>query len=436
MDNTQTQDIIERNTIGIALQSQRDFHDLAGIRSHHFRDPVNAQIWAIMQRLDSEGVTFDPMVVVEHRDYADPATRPRITAAYVAECVTQAPYGHLGPQYAGMLKENHDKHGLAQMLARADQLLTGGASAQNVRLEIMEGVARVESSAKLVSADEAFSETRRGFDEITPYVPTPWSQLNWIIRGWRPGGLYIVGARPAVGKSLMLQKAALHLADKGPVLMATMEMRPAEVMQRMVAVESGVELDSLVGRDDQGRSPLSPQDWQRIDEAGQRLKQLPLAFAERVQTPADVRSYARDISVRQPLAGIMVDYLQLMSSRRRVENRTQEVTQFTRELKLMAMEFNCPVIVASQLNRNAANEKRPPNISELRESGSIEQDADAVILLHSDPEIIADPNGKGIALDAIVAKNRQGSPGLALMRRFGKTADIQDDKSGRKEKIK
>lgn len=403
------------------------------MRTEWFASPVHAGIWTIIQALDAEGTPLDPHVVAGATHLADEPVRRHITPAYLLDCKLGAPYGHLGGAYTARLKEAYDRHRTANALTRGQQLLSAGGETREIRLETIAALQAISSeAASMVTAQEAFAQTIHEIDMIAPYVPTPWVQLNRVIRGWRPGGLYVVGARPAVGKSLVLQRAALHLAGAGPVLLATMEMRPSEVMQRLVSIQAGVPLNKLVGRREDGTTRLSPTDWNAIHHAGETISGLPLAFAERVTTPMDVRAHARDLAARKPLAGILVDYLQLMSTGKRVENRTQEVTQFTRQLKLMAMEFDCPVIVASQLNRNAATESRPPNIAELRESGSIEQDADAVILLHADPAILTD-DGSGIPLDAIVAKNRQGRPATATLRRFGDRALITDDE---REKIR
>ena len=429
--NVETQNQLERNTIGIALQGGRDLRDLNGVRAEHFQNPVNAQIWQIIRTLDDDGQQIDPMIVAANTKYAEPLARNQITGAYLAECFTQAPLGHVGETYARTLRESHDRHVTAQALARAQQMLDGGAATRDVRLEAMAGLQAVtEQEAALVGMAQSVQDTLQSFDEMTPYVPTPWAELNKIIRGWRPGGLYTVGARPGVGKSLMLQAAAVDLARRGPVVLETMEMSHREVTTRLISSMAGIGQDRLVGRREDGTSALSPADWERIRAAGNELKSLPLVYGERTQTPADVREHVRAARARGPVQGVFVDYLQLMASGGRVENRVQELTRFTRQLKQIAMEFNCPVIIASQLNRNAANEHRPPVKAELRDSGSIEQDSDVVMLLHADPRVIAPVvNGvdKGVPLDVIVDKNRQGPEMLGKLKRLGTTATIADD---------
>jgi replicative DNA helicase len=227
----------------------------------------------------------------------------------------------------------------------------------------------------------------------------------------------------------MLQASALDLARRGPVLLETIEMRPTEVMTRLVSQVSGVPLGKLQGRREDGTSPLSPADWQTASEAAAYIAGLGLRFGDRgVTTPLDVREHAREAAAGGQLAGIVVDYLQLMSSGRKVESRAQEVSGFTRDLKLMAQEFDCPVIVASQLNRESTKGSGRPDLAALRESGSIEQDADAVILLHQ--LIDADDSGvlpDEVPIDAILAKNRQGRTGTIPMFRDGRHARLIDD---------
>lgn len=422
---------LERGAIGIALQGARDLRDMHMVKPEWFTNPVHAGVWRIIQTLEGDGQQVDPLIVAGNVQYADELVRKQITGEFLASCLIEAPFGHLGETYGRRLREAHDRHTTSQALVRAQQMLEGGASTRDVRLEAMQGLQAVtDEEAALVGLHQSVGETLLSFDEVTPYVPTPWKQINKSIRGWRPGGFYVVGARPAVGKSLVLQAAALDLARRGPVILETMEMSHREVTTRLLSTMTGISQNLLVGRRDDGTSALGPSEWDQLNQAGKQLAALPLAYGERTRTPSDIREHARAARARGPLQGIFVDYLQLMAGGGRTENRVQELTTFTRQLKQMAMEFECPVIVASQLNRNAANVGRAPHVAELRDSGSIEQDADVVILLHADPSVTTPVvNGRdiGVPLDAIIGKNRQGPESVGQLRRFGTTATIADD---------
>jgi replicative DNA helicase len=421
---------IERQVVGIAFQSPRDLADLHAVRAEWFRDPRCRETWRVIQHLSGEGEPVDPQTVMGNAGLMDELTRPTVNLIWLFDCYQSAPVGHLGETYAAQLHERHQRQQVGDTLSRAWQLLQGNASVREVRLEALQGLQAVDDNNPTILTGETVAEQMIDqLDEATPYVPTPWRGLNRGLRGWRPGGLYIVGARPGVGKSLMLQASALDLARRGPVLLETIEMRPTEVMTRLVSQVSGVPLGKLQGRREDGTSPLSPADWQTVSEAAAYIAGLGLRFGDRgVTTPLDVREHAREAAQGGPLAGIVVDYLQLMSSGRRVESRAQEVSGFTRDLKLMAQEFDCPVIVASQLNRESTKGSGRPDLAALRESGSIEQDADAVILLHQ--LIDADDSGvlpDEVPIDAILAKNRQGRTGTIPMFRDGRHARLIDD---------
>lgn len=427
---------IERQVLGIAFQSPRDLDDLHAVRAHWFRDPRCRETWRVIEHLHGEGTLVDPQTVIGNAGLMDELTRPSVNLLWLFDCYQAAPVGHRGEEYAHQLHERHQRQQVGDAIIRAHQLLDGNASVREVRLETLQALQAVEDDTSTILTGEQVAETMiDSLDEVQPYAPTPWTGLNRGLRGWRPGGLYIVGARPGVGKSLMLQAAALDLARRGPVLLETIEMRPTEVMTRLVSQVSGVPLSKLQGRREDGTSPLSPSDWKTLSEAAAYIAGLGLRFGDRgVTTPLDVREHAREAAQGGPLAGIVVDYLQLMSSGRRVESRAQEVSGFTRELKLMAQEFDCPVIVASQLNRESTKGSGRPDLAALRESGSIEQDADAVILLHQ--LIDADDSGvlpDEVPLDAILAKNRQGRTGTIPMFRDGRHARIIDDNTRKAE---
>lgn len=235
--------------------------------------------------------------------------------------------------------------------------------------------------------------------EASPsYLPTPYESLDRIIGGFAPGSLYIVAARPGEGKSIALLQMALKLAHHGMVAFSSLEMTEAELQLRMVAQYGEVHMSAL--RNHQ----LSVQDWHRFADARKLVAGAPVFVDE---TPAvtigEIRSHIAAVKRRGPLAGVCVDYLQLV--RGTGADRRLQVEAVSAALKQMAKDFHVPVIAAAQLRRPErvrGNAPRPlPTLADLRESGSIEQDADVVILHHRD---VKQPH----VLKVIVAKNRHG----------------------------
>lgn len=237
-----------------------------------------------------------------------------------------------------------------------------------------------------------------------PAFPTPWPTLSQKIKGFRRGGLYIVGARPSVGKSAVALQIARELESFGHVAYFTMEMSKEEVTKRLISQQADVSHSMI-----DGDNPLP--DWARA-KVDQWLAGYPgrLLYDDRAsltigQMRAALRAWSRDYQ----LAGCVVDYLQLMNGDPRIP-RIQQITEISRQLKMMAREFNVPIIALSQLNRNLETRMdRRPALADLRESGSIEQDADVVMLLSRD---VLDPDSP---LEIIVAKNRQGPTGDVVL---------------------
>lgn len=253
-------------------------------------------------------------------------------------------------------------------------------------------------------------------------IPTSWPDLNHLIRGWTPGRLYVIGARPSVGKSIMGLQTALGLARHGHVGFYSLEMPRAEVMNRLVAQTAGIPLDDIEARH------LDEAQWGRVSKARGAIGEMPLSIDDRaVLRPVDIRAHARTLSRRGPLAGLVVDYLQLMTAARGDQRkRWEQVGEWSRLLKLLAKELGVPVVVLSQLNREIEHRADPkPTLADLRESGSIEQDADVVILLHPvKPDAGQDDPDFGDTLVG-VAKNRQGRTGAFTLRLRGEYARFE-----------
>jgi replicative DNA helicase len=227
----------------------------------------------------------------------------------------------------------------------------------------------------------------------TTVYPTPFTTLNGIIGGFAPGRMTVVGARPGVGKSAIASQFAYELADHGTVVFATMEMDKGEVYSRIIAQQAGIYYGAMQG----GMSDF----LQKREDAWVATQVRDIrVLDEGTQTVQSIRAAVRAAQRTGPVAGVVVDYIHLLSTPQRIENETQRINEITRSLKQLAMDLRVPVIALSQLNRGG--DLGMPSLKDLRGSGGIEQDADCVIFLYRD-EMTAQSQ-----LMVHVAKNRQG----------------------------
>ena len=245
-------------------------------------------------------------------------------------------------------------------------------------------------------------------DSITG-TATGYHDLDEMLSGLQPSTLNIVGARPAIGKTAFALGMATHIAQTTarPVLVFSLEMGHAELTQRILSSEAKVDSTKLrTGR-------LNESDWAKIGRAIGRLE-IPLFLDDNPRvTVMEIRAKARRIKARHGgLALIVIDYLQLMSGGANPENRQLEVSEISRNLKILARELEVPIVALSQLSRGLESraDKRPM-LSDLRESGSLEQDADVVMFLYRDEVYNPESSDKGSA-EVIVAKHRSGPIGV------------------------
>jgi replicative DNA helicase len=263
------------------------------------------------------------------------------------------------------------------------------------------------SMARLVDAAVSDLERIEQQDSAFAGIPTRFTDLDKLTAGLQNGNLIVVAARPGVGKSSFVTNVARNIAvDAGKtVALFSLEMSRWEIGMRMLCGEARVPWDRIrTGRP-------SADDWQRIGQAAETLHTAPFYVVDSGNVNiTEIRAKARRMrSSKDGLHCIMVDYLQLMSHHGRVENRQQEIADISRNLKLLAKELDIPVIAVSQLNRDPERraDKRP-QLSDLRESGAIEQDADLVMFIHREDS--EDPSIKGTAT-LILAKHRNGPTG-------------------------
>ncbi|TFC37890.1 replicative DNA helicase [Cryobacterium sp. TMT2-42-4] len=236
-------------------------------------------------------------------------------------------------------------------------------------------------------------------------VPTGFADMDELTNGFHPGQLIIVAARPALGKSTLALDFARAASIKHdmPSIFFSLEMGRSEIAMRLLAAEASVPLQSM------RKGAVDARDWTTIAATRGRINDAPLYIDDSPNmTLVEIRAKCRRLKQRVGLKMVIIDYLQLMTSGKKVESRQQEVSEFSRALKLMAKELQVPVIALSQLNRGPEQRAdKMPAISDLRESGSLEQDADMVILLHRESAYEKDNPRAGEA-DLIVAKHRNG----------------------------
>ncbi|MBD3689641.1 replicative DNA helicase [Nanchangia anserum] len=253
-------------------------------------------------------------------------------------------------------------------------------------------------------------------------VPTGFIDLDSLTNGLHGGQMIIVAARPAMGKSTFAVDIcrAASIKHKVTSVIFSLEMGLGELTMRILSAESGVYLEKMRG------GKMEQRDWQRLMKAVGALEEAPLFLDESTNiSMTEIRSKCRRLKQQHNLGLIVIDYLQLMTSGRKVESRQQEVSEFSRSLKLLAKELDVPVIAVAQLNRGPeARTDHKPMLSDLRESGSLEQDADVVLLLNR-PEVYNPEDRPGEA-DIIVAKHRNGRTATVVLSFQGQAARFTD----------
>jgi replicative DNA helicase len=266
------------------------------------------------------------------------------------------------------------------------------------------------TEAVTVAVDEI--EAARSQDGQMIGVPTGFQEMDSLTNGLHKGQLVLIAARPALGKSTLALDLARSAAIKHklPTIVFSLEMGKGEIAMRLLSAETSIPLQKM------RKGQIEAKDWTTIASTRGRIESAPLYIDDSPNmTLVEIRAKCRRLKQRIGLQLIVIDYLQLMTSGKRVESRQQEVSEFSRALKLLAKELQVPVVALSQLNRGPEQRAdRKPQLSDLRESGSLEQDADLVILLHRESAYERDNPRAGEA-DLIVAKHRNGPTGTVVV---------------------
>lgn len=279
-----------------------------------------------------------------------------------------------------------------------------GDTVEETRLRITDAVAGSKGPKVSFLADDV-DEIIASLDEVHNYPATPWEELDRYVGGLRPGNVYVVGARPSVGKSVIGMQFAQAMEKSGAVPFISLEMGKTEIGKRLIANETEISLKRVDSGNLHDNERKIIAEWR-----ARRMEQGRIAILNDSLTMSQIKKFVHSVNRRQKISGIVIDYLQLIdapSGDRRP--RHELVAEFSRQTKNLATEYQVPVILLSQVNRNSTQNDDPPKMSDLRESGAIEQDASVVMLLHR--AINGHDEEAKTKLMVGIAKNRHGQTG-------------------------
>jgi len=382
----------ELAVLGAVIATGGKCVDDIALTGEDFREPFRGDLFDQMRSMRQSGKHVDQLTLSD--------LYPK-HAAFIWTLTEHAPFAHAVVSYADIVAT----HALRRRLAEAGAALAGLDPALSRSQMADRAVELVDTAVgsqqqKLRFVRDILPEVIDRLRGKETFTPTPWGELNTQIGGLRPGALYVIGARPGVGKTVIAAQLAAQLAQTGLVAFSSLEMTEHELVQRLIAER----LLIMVGKIKDAR--MTDRDWELLMTRKAELEALNIAIDDRSGISAgEVRTFARQVSRKGRLVGVVVDYLQLMTSGGRMDRHLQ-VAEFSRQLKILAKDFQVPVIALSQLNRNSESTAlAQPKLSDLRESGAIEQDADVVMLLRREGDDLAEH----LVID--VAKNRHGQTG-------------------------
>jgi len=409
----------ETSVLGSMMLSKDAIADVVEhLRGEDFYKPAHETIYDVILDLYASGEPADAVTVSNALSKSGDLARIG-GAAYLHTLIQSVPTSANAIFYAEIVRELAL---LRRLVTAGTRIVQMGYDAQGdtddlinrAQSEVYQVTER-RTTEDYVRLSEALQPTieeieRSGsHDGDTAGVPTGFYEFDELTNGLHPGQMIVIAARPGVGKSTLAldfaRAAAIH--HEQATVIFSLEMGRIELTTRLLSAESGIPLQKLrQGKLDDER------DWTTLANTMGKINDAPLFIDDSPNMAlTEIRAKCRRLKQQHDLKMVVIDYLQLMTSGKRVESRQQEVSEFSRSLKLLAKELEVPVIALSQLNRSAEqrNDKRPM-VSDLRESGSIEQDADMVLLIHREDMYDKESPHAGEAV-IMVAKHRNGPTG-------------------------
>jgi replicative DNA helicase len=422
----------EMSTLGSMILSDRAAEEIVTIlEDHDFYRPAHKEIFRSIRQLVNNSrpidlVTLKNELIAREKLYEVGGEDYLIQIAeFVPSAANASHYAQIVLDKSTLRRLEHAGRDIIGTVREADDASADDKVDKAEQLVFEVGRRRLGSQFQHVSslAKEFFIDIDNIIETGEPLVgiTSGFSDLDRMTTGFYGGDMIIVGARPSMGKTSLALDFALAAARerKGAVAIFSLEMSGIQLVRRMVSMVSGVSSHALKGPN------ISPDTYRKLADACEHLYSLPIHIDDASDvSPLEMRGKCRRLKAEAGLALIVVDYLQLMRGSRRTENRTQEISEIARAIKAMAKELNVPVVALSQLNRGVeTREEKRPVLSDIRESGSIEAEADLVMLLYRDAyykakeekrEIDMDPDNVEEA-EVIIAKHRNGPTGKVIL---------------------
>ena len=422
----------EQSVLGAMMMSKDAIANVMGIvRAVDFYKPAHELIYHTILDLYSRGEPADAITVAA--ELAKQGEIARVGGhVYIHDLLAAVSIAANAIYYAEIVREKAILRRLVDASIRIAQLGYAGQGdvddivdlAQQTIYQVSEGTTgedyRRVADLLQITWDEMDALASHG--GRFSGVPTGFTELDSLTNGLHPGQMVIVAARPAIGKSTLAldfaRSAAVH--HRMTTAVFSLEMSASEIMMRLLSAEASVPLDNI-------RTGRLDDYWDNLSAITSRISAAPLFIDDSADlTMMEIRAKARRLKQHHDLKLIIIDYIQLMSSGRKVESRQLEVSEFSRQIKLMAKELDIPVVAISQLNRGTEQRQdKRPLLSDLRESGALEQDADVVILLHR-ADYYNKEERPGEA-DLIIAKHRNGRTKTIQVVFQGRTSRFVDD---------
>ncbi|MDD4200254.1 MAG: replicative DNA helicase [Eubacteriales bacterium] len=423
----------EKSVLGAALLSKDAVYEVLEILgSEDFYDPNHKEIFTVIYELARRNAPVDALTVSNELDKRGSLNMVG-GRAYVASLSTATPTTANAAEYGKIVAE---KATIRRLIAKADDIVKKGYDKSTDAAQLLDyaenGIFDISQSGMrgsytqlkdiLMSNIEAIDRASQSQGGITG-VTTGFKDLNERTSGWQNSDLIVLAARPAMGKTAFALSLAQNAAIKGDktVMIFSLEMAKNQISERLLAMESKIEMQKIkTGR-------LERRDWDDLTAAMETLSGAKIFIDD---TPGinimEMKSKCRRLKAEGNLDLVIIDYLQLMNPEGKADSRVQEVSVITRNLKLLARELDCPVIVLSQLSRGPEqrNDHRPM-LSDLRESGSIEQDADIVLFLYRDEYYNEDTEAPG-ECEVIIGKQRRGPTGTVKVAWLDKITKFVD----------